>query len=99
MSNPKLHKNKDIAPETTDNALVITGKSVHYALKDFADEFLQLSSLTESVICCRMAPAQKADIVRLVRKRKEKEEKEENEKRRKKQGQKEEGKKIPILLP
>jgi len=38
-----------------------------YALKDFPDIFLELSTKATSVICCRVSPLQKSQVVKLVR--------------------------------
>jgi len=49
-------------------ALIIDGKSLGYALdKRVKERFLELSLACKSVICCRVSPMQKADVVRLVK--------------------------------
>ncbi|XP_064404646.1 probable phospholipid-transporting ATPase IA isoform X2 [Halichondria panicea] len=51
-----------------ENALVIDGKSLMFALDPSAkDLFLRVALKCKSVICCRVSPLQKADVVRLVR--------------------------------
>jgi len=51
------------------NAMIITGKSLVHALKDYPDKFLELSEMSKSVICCRVSPLQKSEVVSLVRKK------------------------------
>lgn len=49
------------------SALIITGKALVFALKDFPDQFLEVSDMAKSVICCRVSPLQKSQVVKLVR--------------------------------
>eukprot|EP01103_Thecamoeba_quadrilineata_P012000 TRINITY_DN2992_c0_g1_i2.p1 TRINITY_DN2992_c0_g1~~TRINITY_DN2992_c0_g1_i2.p1 ORF type:complete len:946 (+),score=205.61 TRINITY_DN2992_c0_g1_i2:67-2904(+) len=51
--------------ETT--AMIIDGHSLKFALADHPDEFLQFALIARSVICCRVTPLQKANVVRLVK--------------------------------
>jgi len=53
-----------------NNAMVVTGKALAFALEECADKFLELSQYTKSVICCRVSPLQKAMVVKLVRTKK-----------------------------
>jgi phospholipid-transporting ATPase len=49
-------------------ALIIDGKSLAFALeKDLERLFLDLALMCKAVICCRVSPLQKADVVRLVK--------------------------------
>lgn len=49
-------------------AVIIDGKSLHFALDAaVSDQFLELALACKSVICCRVTPKQKADVVELVR--------------------------------
>ena len=41
-----------------------------FALADHPDPLLQLSELAQSVICCRVSPLQKSQVVKLVKKKK-----------------------------
>ena len=51
-------------------ALIIDGKALIAALQeDTKDLFLDLALTLKSVICCRVSPLQKAEVVRLVQKR------------------------------
>lgn len=47
--------------------LVIDGKTLVFALTEWRTELLKLSSLCDSVVCCRVTPLQKAQIVRLIK--------------------------------
>ncbi|XP_067827575.1 phospholipid-transporting ATPase ID isoform X3 [Heptranchias perlo] len=51
-----------------DYALVINGHSLAHALEaDMEREFLELASLCRTVICCRVTPLQKAQVVELIK--------------------------------
>ena len=51
----------------TQVALIIDGKSLSFALKEgLRDSFLELALICRSVICSRVSPLQKAEVVRLV---------------------------------
>jgi phospholipid-translocating ATPase len=51
------------------HALIIDGESLNFALDDECrDYLLELSCRCKSVICCRVSPLQKAQVVALVRK-------------------------------
>uniref|UniRef100_UPI00398EFEB6 phospholipid-transporting ATPase ID isoform X2 n=1 Tax=Pristiophorus japonicus TaxID=55135 RepID=UPI00398EFEB6 len=62
-------------PEETvsrEYGLVINGESLAYALEeDMEIEFLKTASLCKAVICCRVTPLQKAQVVELVKKYKQ----------------------------
>ena len=50
-------------------ALIITGRTMKFVFKPTTRElFMFLSLKCKSVICCRVSPSQKADIVKAVRK-------------------------------
>ena len=52
----------------TENALVISGNSLVYALMPSCEkEFLDLACLCKAVICCRVTPGQKKAVVDLVK--------------------------------
>ena len=49
-------------------AVVIDGETLRYALEeDLKSLFLNLATRCETVVCCRVSPAQKAQTVKLVR--------------------------------
>ena len=59
-------QDKDEELETL--ALVIDGGSLLHALEpDVAEDWLRLARRCKAVICCRVSPKQKADVVRLVK--------------------------------
>ncbi|KAG0193037.1 hypothetical protein DFQ28_006778 [Apophysomyces sp. BC1034] len=54
---------------TGKHALVIDGTTLKYALsKNYKDMLLQIATQCSSVICCRVSPKQKAQMVTLVKK-------------------------------
>ncbi|XP_043350570.1 probable phospholipid-transporting ATPase IM isoform X9 [Dermochelys coriacea] len=54
---------------TGDYALVINGHSLAHALEaDLENEFVEVACLCKTVICCRVTPLQKAQVVELVKK-------------------------------
>ncbi|EGO00863.1 hypothetical protein SERLA73DRAFT_167084 [Serpula lacrymans var. lacrymans S7.3] len=62
-------KNQRSTGELEDLALVIDGKSLTYALeKELCKSFLELALMCKAVICCRVSPLQKAQVVKLVKK-------------------------------
>ncbi|XP_069839472.1 probable phospholipid-transporting ATPase IM [Dendropsophus ebraccatus] len=67
-SEPKL---QSIYEETVtgEYALVINGHSLAHALEaDMEKEFLEIACMCKTVICCRVTPLQKAQVVELVKK-------------------------------
>ncbi|CAJ0931030.1 unnamed protein product, partial [Mesorhabditis belari] len=60
---------KELEQQQREFAMVIDGKSLVHALTGEAREYFgQLALLCRSVVCCRMSPMQKAEVVDLVRK-------------------------------
>jgi len=58
----------DIEKDSETLALVIDGYTLQYALQeDIAKRFLKLAVKCKAVICCRVSPGQKAQVVTLVR--------------------------------
>ncbi|GAU88520.1 hypothetical protein RvY_01206 [Ramazzottius varieornatus] len=48
--------------------LIVDGRALTYALAmDLRKDFLDLATLCDAVICCRVSPMQKADVVSLVK--------------------------------
>ena len=48
-------------------ALIVDGRSLKYALShSVQSEFVELCKLCKAVICCRVTPMQKADVVELI---------------------------------
>eukprot|EP00002_Diphylleia_rotans_P002255 TRINITY_DN1142_c0_g1_i3.p1 TRINITY_DN1142_c0_g1~~TRINITY_DN1142_c0_g1_i3.p1 ORF type:complete len:1128 (-),score=228.66 TRINITY_DN1142_c0_g1_i3:381-3764(-) len=47
--------------------LVVDGFSLRFCLDQCKTEFLALSTLSKSVICCRVSPSQKAHVVKLIK--------------------------------
>ncbi|XP_006895390.1 PREDICTED: probable phospholipid-transporting ATPase IM [Elephantulus edwardii] len=56
---------------TGDYALIINGHSLAHALEsDVKNDLLELACLCKTVVCCRVTPLQKAQVVELVKKHK-----------------------------
>ncbi|XP_076983961.1 putative phospholipid-transporting ATPase IM isoform X2 [Tamandua tetradactyla] len=54
---------------TGDYALIINGHSLAYALEsDAKNDLLELACMCKTVVCCRVTPLQKAQVVELVKK-------------------------------
>ena len=48
--------------------MIITGQALIEAMKaPYSDKIMQIAEFCEAVICCRVSPKQKADVVMLVR--------------------------------
>lgn len=54
------------------NALVVTGECLRFALENAPDEFLKVGRRCHAVLCCRVTPLQKAQVVKLVKKKEKK---------------------------
>lgn len=58
----------DHSPPKGNFAVIIDGEALTYALQsEIATQFLLLCKQCRSVLCCRVSPAQKAAVVRLVK--------------------------------
>ncbi|XP_069078622.1 probable phospholipid-transporting ATPase IM [Pleurodeles waltl] len=56
---------------TGDYALIVNGDSLAYALEgNIEKEFLEVACMCKTVICCRVTPLQKAQVVELIKKHK-----------------------------
>lgn len=68
----KCSKKSKVLPDEQPNGmygLVINGQSLAYALEGKVElELLRTASLCKTVICCRVTPLQKAQVVELVKK-------------------------------
>lgn len=47
--------------------LIVDGRSLHLAMKHHLEKFKKLCSKCGVVVCCRMSPIQKAEVVRMVK--------------------------------
>jgi len=62
-------RNKNLSEEFGGFCLLITGAALVYALSDqLKMKFLELSTMCKTVICCRVTPLQKAQVVELIMK-------------------------------
>ena len=63
----ELSKEKAAQNETEDLSLIIDGKTLIHALEQSVrQEFIDLCTRCSAVICCRVSPIQKAEMVELV---------------------------------
>eukprot|EP00051_Salpingoeca_urceolata_P032761 m.17242 g.17242 ORF g.17242 m.17242 type:complete len:1165 (+) comp5427_c0_seq1:383-3877(+) len=63
----KLQFSNDMEPEKL--ALIVDGQGLLHCLsEDLRSRWLRLAKRCKAVICCRVSPLQKADVVRLVKK-------------------------------
>jgi len=61
-------KNANVVGQDNEVAVIIDGKSLTHALHpELRRDFIDLCTSCKSVICCRVSPIQKADMVELVR--------------------------------
>lgn len=58
-----------LVKQKKEMALIITGRTMKFVFKPSTrEQFMYLSLNCKSVICCRVSPSQKADIVKAVKK-------------------------------
>jgi phospholipid-transporting ATPase len=60
---------RDNPSKSADYAIVINGSTLKFAVELYPAEFLRLAAVCHSVVCCRVTPLQKAEVVRLVKER------------------------------
>ncbi|CAL1532690.1 unnamed protein product [Lymnaea stagnalis] len=66
----QLIQSTTLCSPDTQHALIIDGQSLHWAMKKHMDWLLQLCLKCVAVLCCRMSPIQKAEIVAMVKRSK-----------------------------
>mmetsp|Transcript_17647 Transcript_17647/g.17620 ORF Transcript_17647/g.17620 Transcript_17647/m.17620 type:complete len:814 (-) Transcript_17647:47-2488(-) len=59
--------NTKIMPSDRSKVLVIDGSTLNIVLSEFRKEFIESACLAPSVVCCRVAPTQKAQIVEALK--------------------------------
>lgn len=59
-------------PNLKKKIIVIDGSTLNYVLKDHQEAFLKAAILCPAVVCCRVAPTQKTQIVEMLRTRTQK---------------------------
>jgi len=61
-------KRDGLLGQSNDITLVVDGKSLNYTLlPDLRKEFIDLCTSCKAVVCCRVSPIQKAEVVELVK--------------------------------
>ncbi|XP_060071091.1 phospholipid-transporting ATPase IF-like [Ylistrum balloti] len=63
----RLKSIKDHAPTDQPFVLIVDGASLRFAVKDHADLLRSLCQSCVAVLCCRMSPLQKAEVVKLIK--------------------------------
>ncbi|CAF0838805.1 unnamed protein product [Rotaria sp. Silwood1] len=67
MEQPPSNNNEQDREPFQGFAIVITGQALIYALSDnLKMKFLELGTMCKAVICCRVTPIQKAQVVELI---------------------------------
>eukprot|EP01135_Chromosphaera_perkinsii_P002082 Nk52_evm16s217 gene=Nk52_evmTU16s217 len=63
-----LSRRASYAPRQNETALVVDGKTLTFALSESLEmKFLELTKKCKVVVCCRVAPLQKASVVSMVK--------------------------------
>ncbi|XP_070173336.1 phospholipid-transporting ATPase IF-like isoform X2 [Littorina saxatilis] len=62
-----LQKTVTMAENGVEHVLIVSGQSLTFALADHRNVLLQLCQTCVAVLCCRMSPIQKAQVVRLIK--------------------------------
>merc|ERR1719443_2011975 len=61
-------KRDGLLGQSNDITLIVDGKSLNYTLRpDIRKDFIDLCTSCKAVVCCRVSPLQKAEVVELVR--------------------------------
>jgi len=61
-------RNNGLVGKTNDVTLILDGKSLNYTiLPDIRKDFIDLCTSCKAVVCCRVSPIQKAEMVEMVR--------------------------------
>ncbi|XP_073831770.1 phospholipid-transporting ATPase IF-like [Musca autumnalis] len=66
----KLDNSYGNKSENTKSALIMDGISLAIALKELPEEFRQIALKCSAVLCCRLNPLQKSEVVTLIKKQK-----------------------------
>jgi len=71
FTGPKAAENEDRMRKGVQRGLLIEAGALKYILEDNSfyqrRYFLKIAKTCEAVVCCRVSPAQKADVVRIVK--------------------------------
>lgn len=65
----KVSENKTLIMKETMRGLLVEAGALGQILSDieYKSNFLKIAKSCEAVICCRVSPSQKADVVRLIK--------------------------------
>ena len=62
-----IYREKNMVGQANEMTLVLDGKSLYYTvLPDLRKDFIDLCTSCKAVVCCRVSPIQKAEMVELV---------------------------------
>ena len=65
--NVYIYREKNMVGQANEMTLVLDGKSLYYTvLPDLRKDFIDLCTSCKAVVCCRVSPIQKAEMVELV---------------------------------
>ena len=68
MENEILSRSSNMVGRANNVTLVLDGKSLDYTLlPDLRKDFIDVCISCKAVVCCRVSPSQKAEMVKLVR--------------------------------
>merc|ERR1719367_2012875 len=61
-------RKENLVGRDNDITLIVDGKSLNYTLRpDIRKDFIDLCTSCKAVVCCRVSPIQKAEVVELVK--------------------------------
>eukprot|EP00049_Salpingoeca_infusionum_P018794 m.358787 g.358787 ORF g.358787 m.358787 type:complete len:1200 (+) comp18288_c0_seq1:276-3875(+) len=66
-SDASVQRHHSVARKCDGVAMIMDGKTLAVALKDHSDTFRELASHCKAVLCCRLSPVQKAQVVKLIK--------------------------------
>ncbi|XP_056006402.1 phospholipid-transporting ATPase IF-like isoform X4 [Ostrea edulis] len=62
-----IHRIQDRSPSSQQFVLIVDGFSLTFALGEHTEVFRELCQMCAAVLCCRMSPLQKAEVVKLMK--------------------------------
>ena len=68
-SNEGVRKNEQLIAQSQRRALVVQAEALGLIIgkEQYRQKFIRISKTCEAVICCRVSPKQKADVVRMIK--------------------------------
>lgn len=64
-----IQKNESLMSERKRRVIIVESEALAsiYSISEFRQYFIRISKTCEAVICCRVSPKQKADVVRMIK--------------------------------